>query len=166
MDDAALPIGSNPPEGFLYSHPDMDILRAAGDLCGHPGALIELNDRKHVRGLEFELFTCGSYHGVGYHRALSAELVINDPTVPATGGAERTRREVISPAIHAPCPYKIVPLGNLAPESCNRHLSPSPGYAPQPWHPSRQHCGSFRSLRRSGVFPPPHEAAGRPRKSA
>ncbi len=132
MDDAALAIGGDPAEDALDPHPDLCFAGVADDLGGHLGAFIELDDGEHIRPVGSELVGCRLDDRVRDNGSLAGKLVIYDFAFPAAVGAEGSRGEEVTLAGLALGPDQVVALGNLSPESCNRHFRPSRGCEPQP----------------------------------
>jgi hypothetical protein len=64
-------------------------------------------------------------NGIGHNRARPRKLVIDNPATPAAVRTEGPRGEEMPVTGLALCPYHVIPLGYLSPESCDRHLRPS-----------------------------------------
>jgi len=125
MDNTAFAIGGNPAEHALYPHTNLHFVRAADNLGGHTGPLIQSYYGEYVGGKRFELFICRMNNGVGDNFTGPGELMINNPAIPAAVRTERPRWEKVLSAGFTLCPDHVIALGDLSPESCYRHLSTS-----------------------------------------
>jgi len=88
VDNAALPVSSDPAECPFHPHPDFCLIRPAANLCSHPWPLIKLNNCKYVGSELFELLACGMDDGVRDNGAGAYKSVINDFSGPAASRAE------------------------------------------------------------------------------
>ena len=167
MDDPALAIGDDLAEHAFYLHPDLRLGRIADDLRRDLRTFVKLHNRKHVGGQHrVRLGRCVD-HGERDNRAGPGELVLDNLPCPAAVRTERPWREKVPAARLAFRSHHIVPLREMSPESCNRHLIPSRGCGMRLSHRSRPRCASCRSLRRQPAASLlRHGAAGRSRRPA
>ena len=165
MNNTAFAICDDPAENAFYLHPDLRLIGTAYDLGRDLWTFIKLDDSKHIRRQHRVLFSCGVDHCERNDCAGTRERMLDNLSCPAAVRAECPGREEVPPAPLAFCTYHVVPLGDMSPEPCYRHLIPSRGCGQRLLHRSRPRCASCRFLHpRSGASQPPHGAAGRSRR--
>jgi len=122
VDDAAVAIGDDLAEDAFHLHADLHLCRVHHDLGRDLRALVELYNRKHVRGEHRVLLGRRVDHRIGDDRSLALELVRDNLSCPAAIRAECPGREEMPAALLALRSYHVVALGQVPPEPCNRHV--------------------------------------------